>query len=69
MEKKAIKPAVSKKTSFCNNDKLQNMDLEDTNTEIRLGISLADEKAKQESTKRKLEAPLTIEEKIFLGKL
>ena len=34
-------------------------------TQIRLGINSADEKAKKEMRKQWIEAPLTLEEKIF----
>ena len=64
MEKAKTKIASGKRTSFynksteyiCPNEKI---------AEIRLGINSADEVAKNELRKRKLEAPLSIEEKIL----
>jgi hypothetical protein len=67
MEQKSIKSKISKKTSFVNK-KNKGLGLDEVNTEIRLGISLADEKANQELKKRKIDAPLSTEEKIFLRK-
>lgn len=67
MEKNKIKNIPVKKASFCNLD-IYNALLESSNAEIRLGIGLADEKAKQELKKRKLEAPLSIEEKVLMNK-
>ena len=66
MEKSKQKTSL-KKEAFCK-ETIRSLIFDDTNSEIRLGISLADEKAKQELAKRKLEAPLTTEEKIFLSK-
>jgi hypothetical protein len=65
MEKDKPKTS-SKKPSLCK--EIRSLTFDDTNSEIRLGISLADEKAIREFAKRKNEAPLTTEEKIFLGK-
>jgi hypothetical protein len=67
MEKNKSKAGSYKKASFCT--KIEGIGLDQTNAEIRLGISLADEKAKQELKRRRIEAPLTIEEKLFAGKL
>ena len=36
--------------------------------EIRIGVSIAEEEAKNESARRRINAPLTIEEKVFLYK-
>lgn len=36
--------------------------------EIRIGVSVAEEEAKEESARRRINAPLTIEEKIFFSK-
>lgn len=67
MEKCNLKATSLKRASFCNNG-LRNIGLANAQTRIRLGISAADEKAKLEFRKRKLEAPLSIEEKILKGK-
>ena len=67
MENKNLKATTYKKLSFYDRKTLSKNSCE-TNAEIRLGITIADEKAKQESVKRRIDAPLTIEEKILLGK-
>ena len=67
MEKCNLKAVALKRASFYNKS-IRNSHLENEDTKIRLGISIADEKAKSELRKRKLEAPLSIEEKILKGK-
>ena len=67
MEKCNLKATSLKKASFCNNG-VRNIGLATAETKIRLGISEADEKAKSEFRKRKMEAPLSTEEKILKGK-
>jgi len=68
MEKNKLKAKTIKNVAFCDSNK-DLSHLNDYNTEIRLGISLADEKAKLEIKKRRVEAPLNIEQKFFLNKL
>jgi hypothetical protein len=67
MEKCNFKNVSLKKASFYNKN-VQGIRLSNLEAEIRLGISLADEKAQAELRKRKLEAPLSIEEKILKNK-
>ena len=69
MDKRKLKTTIVKKESFCEDNNTQDFSLGDSDTEIRLGIRIADEKAKQENKIRKSKAPLSTEEKIFLGKL
>ncbi|GEP95533.1 hypothetical protein CCY01nite_17930 [Chitinophaga cymbidii] len=65
MEKKAKHNPVQKST-----DKVKSrlFDIVSTNTEaeIRIGIAIADEEVKEESRRRRLEAPPSFEERIFL---
>lgn len=69
MEKKKSKARVSEKLSFLNS-KTFDFSADEKVADIRVGISIADEKAERELNKRKKEAPLSTEEKIFFnGKL
>jgi hypothetical protein len=38
----------------------------DLESEIRIGVAVAEEEASNESRKRRMSAPLTIEEKVFM---
>ena len=60
-------PIQSKKASLYSKNSLGKLAFSN-NSEIRLGIQIADEKAKEEFIKRKIDAPLSTEEKIFLDK-
>lgn len=54
------------KSACLHDNNYQASHIASSDAEIRLGIKKVDEKVKKEARRRKIEAPLSTEEKIFL---